>query len=280
MRFTASQIVLFALSSTLYIFGFLWSSLRLSRKQEPHEWVSRLVWTGLITNVLLIFSIILNEGAGHIPNQFDTIIGLTAGIAFMSLLLRNYAKTSLTVPVGIGICTLFILFAWVLLIRHPYSSSPLSMNGWLILHITMILLSYIVFAMGFISGVLFLLQDRMVRSKSTGFLWKALPSLERSEAISTTSVLIGFPLLSAGIVLGILGGEYMFEQQLSIPWYRDPEVFFSLLTWFVYGGLLLLRKGLLVKGRKFAFLSVVGFCLILVTVFVGEFLWEGFHQNL
>jgi ABC-type transport system involved in cytochrome c biogenesis permease subunit len=279
MRFTTAQIILFGLTAILYVMGFAWGSLRLWRKQEPHDGVSRIVWGGFFTNIILILSIVISEGTGHIPNQFDTIIGLTAGIALMSLLLRNYAKSSLTVPVGIGVCTLFILFAGTLMIRHPQSSSTLSMNGWLILHIAMILLSYVVFSMGFITGILFIVQERMVRSKSTGFLWKALPSLERSETISTTSVLIGFPLLTIGIILGIFGGEYL-ENQLSMPWYQDPEVFLSLLTWIVYGVLLLLRKWLLVKGRKFAYLSVVGFCLILTTVIVGEFLWEGFHQNL
>lgn len=279
MRFTTAQIVLFGLTAVLYVTGFSWGSLRLWRKQEPHDWVSRIIWVGFLTNLLLIGSIVVSEGAGHIPNQFDTIIGLTAGIALMSLLLRNYAKSSLTVPVGIGVCTLFILFAGALMIRHPRTSSTLSMNGWLMLHIAMILLSYVVFSMGFITGILFILQERMVRSKSTGFFWNALPSLERSETISTTSVLIGFPLLTIGIILGIFGGEYL-ENQLSMPWYQDPEVFLSMLTWIVYGVLLVLRKWLLVKGRKFAYLSVAGFCLILTTVIVGEFLWEGFHQNI
>lgn len=279
-RFTTLQLILFVFTLVQYAAGFAWSSLRLWRKQKPHNQVSSIVWGGLVTNVVLILSIILSEGTGHIPNQFDTVIGLTAGVALMSLLLRNYARTSLTIPMGIGVCTIFMLFAGLLMIRHPDTSSTLSLNGWLILHIAMILLSYVVFAMGFISGILFLLQDRMVRSKSTGFLWESLPSLERSEAISTTSVLVGFPLLSIGIIIGIFGGEYLFEHKLTVPWYSDPEVFLSILTWFVYGVLLLLRKGLLVKGRKFAYLSVMGFSLILTSVLVGEFLWEGFHQNL
>jgi len=275
--YTGAQTVLHLLSLLLYLGAGGWSVYRLWRKKEKHHpAVTLLVVAGLLANLVLISWIMIDRGQRSVPGKFETITGLTAGIVFMSLLLRSYANTPLTIPAGTLIGAVLLGLATLFLMRPTAPSSTLSFDAWLMIHVSVIVLSYMVFTMGFICGLMFLLQDRVVRSKNSGFFLKSLPSLELSESLSKTSILIGFPLLSLGILLGILGGEYLIDEQLHMAWYQDPKVVVSMVTWGVYGGLLLLRELWLVRGRKFAYLSILGFGMVLVTIFV-DVLWQGIH---
>ncbi len=276
-EYTTAQAVLHFVSLLLYLGAAGWSLYRLWwKKKKHHLGITGLVLAGLVINLVLISWIMVDRGTRSVPGKFETITGLTSGIVFMSLLLQGYARTPFTIPAGTLVGALLLGLATLFLMGSPGPNSALSFDTWLIIHVSVIVLSYMVFTMGFICGLLFLLQDRLVRSKKTGFLLRSLPSLERSEALSKTSILIGFPLLSLGILLGVLGGEYLIDQQLNMAWYKDPKVLLSLITWGVYGGLLLLREVLMVKGRKFAYLSILGFCMVLFTMFI-DVIWQGIH---
>ncbi len=275
--YSTAQALVHFLCLLLYLGAGGWSLYHLWRRKRKYQSsITVLVLVALVLNLILLVWILVDRGTHAVPGKFETITGLTVGIVFMSLLLQNYAKTPFTIPAGTLVGALMLGLATLFLMRPTAPSSTLSFDTWLILHVSVIVLSYVVFTMGFICGLLFLLQDWMVRSKQTGFLFRSLPSLERSESLSKTSILIGFPLLSLGILLGILGGEHLLDQQLSIPWYKDPKVLFSLITWGVYGGLLVLREVLMVKGRKFAYLSILGFCMVLFTLFM-DVIWQGIH---
>ena len=142
-------------------------------------------------------------------------------------------------------------------------SSALASTGiWL--HVTLILLGNAALAFTCGVGLMYLLQERQLKSKSLGPMYYRLPSLEFLDGLGHRMLLVGFPLLTAGLVMGALHAQAAWGR--LITW--DPTLVLSLLTWVMYAGLLQARLTAGWRGRKAALLAVVGFG-VLLGAFVG-----------
>ena len=133
-----------------------------------------------------------------------------------------------------------------------------------IVHMVCSLLSYVAFLAAFISGVLFLLQERQLKRKTMGLLFHRLPSLEALDRINFLAISIGFGLLSIGVVFGLVGADVL----LGRWWTGDPKTSATLILWGLYLGLWLVRLRATLRGRRVALLSVLGFSLVVFT-FLG-----------
>lgn len=152
--------------------------------------------------------------------------------------------------------------------------NPLLQNVWLAIHIVFIFAGNGVFAIAFLAGIMYLIQERQIKSKQLGLLYHRLPALEVLDALNYNSLILGFPLLT----LGMLSGSIFAQYTLGTFWRWDPKEVWSLITWLLYAALL---HGRLVsgwRGRRSAVISIVGF-LILIFSFVGvNFLVKGYHS--
>lgn len=139
-------------------------------------------------------------------------------------------------------------------------------NGWIFLHIVLIFVGYagLVVAVG--SGLLYLIAERGLKSKlrlrTPGGL---LPSLETLDLIGYRSLLVGFPLLSAGLVIGIYWADALFGRVAL----GDPTVLLALLAWSIYLVLLFARWSAGWRGRRSAYLTLVCFGLALAGWFAN-----------
>jgi len=84
------------------------------------------------------------------------------------------------------------------------------------------------------------------------------------DALAYEALWLGFPLLTLGIILGLLQAQQLW----GAYWIWGTKETWSLLTWLIYGLLLLARLNAGMRGRKAAILSIVGFGAVLVT-FLG-----------
>ncbi len=152
--------------------------------------------------------------------------------------------------------------------------SPLLQNLWLMVHIGIIFAGNGAFAVAFFAGVMYLIQERQIKSKRLGRLYHRLPSLEVLDALNYNCLIIGFPLLT----LGMLSGSIFAQYTLGTFWRWDPKEVWSLITWLLYAALL---HGRLVsgwRGRRSAMISIIGF-LILIFSFLGvNYLVKGYHS--
>jgi cytochrome c-type biogenesis protein CcsB len=150
---------------------------------------------------------------------------------------------------------------------------PLLRSFWLLIHVVTIFLGNGVFAIAFLAGLMYLIQEKEIKSKHLGKLYHRLPSLEVLDALNYQCLIIGFPLLTAGM----LSGSLYAQVTLGSFWRWDPKEVWSLITWLLYAALL---HGRLVsgwRGRRSAQISILGF-LILIFSFVGVNFWvKGYH---
>lgn len=151
--------------------------------------------------------------------------------------------------------------------------NPVLNSWWFPLHVTLAFLGNAAFAMAFAAGVMYLLQDRMLKSKRFSALYYRLPSLNTLDNINYRALSFGFPLMT----LGIISGAAWAESVWGTYWSWDPKETWALLTWFVYAALLHGRLSIGWRGRRAALFAIIGFACLLFTFLGANLLLGGQH---
>ena len=145
---------------------------------------------------------------------------------------------------------------------------PVFRSLWLPVHIGTAFVGNGFFAVTFVAGVMYLIQESQIKKKRLGSLYSRLPSLETLDSINHFALICGFTFMTAGMITGSIYAQYA----LGSYWRWDPKEVCSLMAWIFYAVLLHERLAVGWRGRRAALLSLFGF-LILVLAFVGANLW-------
>lgn len=148
--------------------------------------------------------------------------------------------------------------------KAPAGLSPSLQNAWIWVHVTFVVLGSAALALTCGVGLMYLLQERQLKSKSLGAMYYRLPSLDFLDGLGHRALLVGFPLLTAGLITGAIQAQAARGQILM--W--DPTQLLSLVTWVIYAALLQARLSAGWRGRKAALLAILGFGAVLAT-FLG-----------
>lgn len=144
---------------------------------------------------------------------------------------------------------------------------------WLGFHTTFSFLAYAAFAIAFVSGLMYLIQERQLKSKRLGGFYSRLPSLETIDSLGYKSIALGFPLLTLGILTGAIWAQSAWGRY----WGWDPKETWALITWLVYAAYLLIRRTAGWQGKKAAYLSIIGFLGVVFTYLGLNLLAKGLH---
>jgi cytochrome c-type biogenesis protein CcsB len=151
--------------------------------------------------------------------------------------------------------------------------NPVLKSGWLGVHTSLTVLGDSAFAFAFIVSIMYLIQERQLKAKKLGLIFHRLPSLDIMDTLGYKALTFGWPLFT----LGMLSGSIWANSAWGTYWNWDPKETWSLITWVVYLALLHLRT-IGWRGRKMAFLSIIGFFFVLVSFFVVSRLDIGKHS--
>ena len=123
-------------------------------------------------------------------------------------------------------------------------------------HTTLSLLGIVAFALAAIAGVMYLLQERLLKSKQLNALYDKLPSLNLLDQWNKVALFLGFPLLTIGMITGALWSQYALGSFWSS---NNPKQVLSLVAWFFYFILLQGRVTVGWQAGRAARLAIVGF---------------------
>ena len=253
------HVALLRLALGLYSVGLAHSVLTaLNKKQTFFRPALFAVIAGF---VLQVASIVIEATEVHsLPLNGFSLFGALATLGFLIVHLK-YRVASLSV---FAFPLIFVMTFIANLVYDPSSSIPQSLRShWIYVHIPMVFLGYAALFIAFAAAIMYLIQERALKSKHPVRFYNWLPSLEICDDLAYRSLAIGFPLITLGIISGALWAE-----GAGVVWERDPKVLFSFLTWFVYLLLIFYRLIAGWRGRKAAYLYIVGFVGVLVT-FLG-----------
>jgi len=148
------------------------------------------------------------------------------------------------------------------------------LRSWLFpVHIAFAFLGNAAFALSFGAGVMYLVQDRMLKSKRFTGIYQLLPSLDALDKVNYTCLSVGFPLMTLGIISGAVWANTVW----GTYWSWDPKETWALITWFLYAGLLHGRLTIGWRGRKAAIFAIIGFMFLLFTYLGVNLLLGGQH---
>jgi cytochrome c-type biogenesis protein CcsB len=209
-------------------------------------------------------------GVGHAPlsNLYESLVFFGWTMVLALLLARWRFRTEVVILLGLP--AVFLVMAYTFLQDNSIKPLiPALQSNWLVAHVVTCFLGYAGFAVSFLAAILLML----VNASGPASDW--LPKADTLDQIVYRSVLVGFPMLTIGIITGSAWADYAWGSY----WSWDPKETWSLITWLVYSGFLHARLSGGWAGTKMALLSVVGFAAVLFTYFGVNYL-PGLHSYL
>ena len=227
----------------------------------------------------LIHSISIGYGffqSGHLPvqNLHQTLSLAGWAIAGMFLFLKY--RFNLKV-LGIYAAPL-VAIVMIICMRLPaegtvVQAKTLFSNIWLVSHVVIIFVGEAAFALACGAGLLYILQERAIKTKHHGFFFKRLPALELLDNTGYACIVVGFSLLTIGLITGFVYAKSIWGSF----WSWDPKEVWSGIAWLIYAALLHGRLALGWRGRKAAIMSIIGFGILLFTFLGVNLLLTGHH---
>ncbi len=219
-----------------------------------------------------------HTGYGYVPlsNMYESLIFFSWTIVLIYLILELKYRQKI---IGVFV-TPFAFIAIALTSIIPGIDAkitplvPALQSNWLTIHVTTCFFGYASFAVSFGISILYLIRDRKGIQQEGASKW--LPSTLILDEINYKSIVIGFPMLTIGIITGAAWANYAWGGY----WSWDPKETWSLITWFIYAAFLHARFTRDWRGRKAAILSVIGFTAVLFTYFGVNYLLSGLHSYL
>jgi len=265
--------------------------------------------TMLLSCLCLIISLVIRSATAKyfaLSNMYESLLVVCIGMQLAFVVLDRWFKLrTLGLPV-----TLMLMGSLIYNLTLPTEIHPLQpalQSYWRSIHVPIILLSYALFAIAFLSSLVFLIKDFLGNGKQDqnqggGQLTPAMAgahALQNADAqphaqtnalnleleliqdkanvydeITYRCVAFGFPLLTLGI---ILGGMWANEAWGNY-WSWDPKESMSLVTLLGYGVYLHLRVNGEHSARTLSWVSVIGFVLMLITYFGVNLMGIGLHS--
>ena len=128
------------------------------------------------------------------------------------------------------------------------------------LHVTSILLASALFAIASALAATYLLQEKQLKNKKAGGLLHRLPALDVLDRASHRFLLAGFPLLTIGILTGLL-----WVGHVSGGGFGTVRQILAYTAWVLFAAVLLMRSAGGWRGRRAAWGTILGFaCAFLV----------------
>jgi len=267
---------LYLLCTVLYFNYLAFRSERLGKIASGVSWSTLLLHTAAI---LWRWVESYQMGIGHAPlsNMYESLVFFSWCIVLLYLLWEWKLNSRFLGAFALPFAFLFIAYASL----APGISDridpliPALQSNWLHAHVVTCFLSYASFALSCAVSMIYLMKLRKKETgqKETG-LTALFPSLESLDGLVYKTIVVGFPLLTIGIITGAAWANYAWGSY----WSWDPKETWSLITWFVYAIFLHARFTREWRGKRTAVLSIIGFAAVIFTYFGVNYVLSGLHS--
>lgn len=199
-------------------------------------------------------------GRCPITNLFEVLVFLAWSIALIYMIIGPAYRLSLmgsfTAPLVLGLQSFALLAP--LDTPHAVRVTP---NAWLEFHASISLIAYGAFALACVAGIMYLVQERQLKTHALHSIFYQLPPLPSLFSAMMRLLWLGFVFYSAGLLSGFLTGE-------PLPW---TKVALALVIWMVYAAILFGPQLRSIAPRRIAAFCVGAFAAALSLLWSIEF---------
>ena len=262
----------------------------------------------------------LNFGYFPLSNLYESLIFLVWGITFVTLIVEDNSNVAIVGSISTPIALFVTGFASLSLPESMQAPSPLVpalKSNWLMLHVTVMMLSYASLIVGSLLSIFFLVlaknqtSNLAVQGNSYGDMFAKPAYTDTFFYESDSSVLApnatgeyqtGYPekektsenrlgllesidnlsyrTISFGfplLTMGIIAGAVWANEAGGSYWSWDPKETWALITWLVFASYLHARITKSWQGEKPAMIASVGFVVVWICYLGVNFLGKGLH---
>ena len=283
--------------------------------------LTKVSFGGILTANISLFYLLslrwLTYGYFPLSNLYESLMFLAWGITFTSAILEQKTRTSIVGSISTPISLFVVGFAGLSLPESMQAPSPLVpalKSNWLMMHVTVMMLSYASLILGSLLGILFLIlttgkkEEIILQGNSYGnsssnnkLVSTAFYKEESSEEYSNLLLEDSNPVavvkdnrlnllesvdnlsyrtISFGfplLTIGIIAGAVWANEAWGSYWSWDPKETWALITWLVFASYLHARITKSWQGRKPAIIASVGFIVVWICYLGVNFLGKGLH---
>ena len=256
----------FLLAGMVYILVSIYIGWALIQDKPIHKGVSLgLLVVGMLPHAVLLYP--------HVVTLYGLNFNLFNTISLISLFfLFFYVIFSLYRPiVSLGILAApTALVGMIIGYIGPAPYRPITdISVGLEAHILLSLAAYCVLLMAALQALFLRLQIRELKHQSIHRFWvNKLPSLQSMESLLFDMLLVGFVLLSIALAIGFVYVEDLMAQHLA------HKTVFSVLSWLLFGALLLGNWRAGWRGKRAANMTIYAFILLAIGFVGSKFVLE------
>jgi len=263
---------IYGFAGVLYIFAWVFKK---PAAGKTATWVAIIGLAGNASGIGLRWVESYQLGFGHAPlsNLYESLVFFAGCITLIYLVIERRYANQVIGAFSAPLACLTMAYASL----SPNISDriqpliPALKSNWLIAHVVTCFIGYGAFAVAF--GVSFMYLFKQSDPDATGGMIGRLPTLEALDELTHQLIVFGFLFLCVGIITGAVWANSAWGRY----WGWDPKETWSLITWFIYASLLHARLTRGWRGRRIAYLSIIGFAAVLFTYF-GVNLLPGLHS--
>ncbi len=244
----------------------------LLKNTHKEKIIDRAVFGGFVFHTISIIVTIIYRGLFPALNLTEALflISWTAfGIIFIINILYKPRLARLVILPIIFIMYLISLESGTQKVTDNYLfSHPLFP-----VHVFFSIIGEATFLIAFLLGIFFFIENYSLKNKKLISIFGYLPSLEALEEAIMRLLYGGFLCISVGLITGIIW--IMLDRNLQFD--TNPKLIFTMMSWFFYGCIIILKHLLTLRGKKIAYTAIFGFILILCTFF-GAYFTNNWHS--
>ena len=239
--------------------------------------------TGRFATVLMFLglgahyvSLLLRAKGTHTVPYHDlqgsmSLFGWLLAVTYLCLEIYHRQRT-----VGAFVMPIILAFFFAAYLTPNHPSIQIPAKGVVFaLHVTLSILSYAAFAMSCVLSLMYLAEERLLRTRRlTDVVWR-FPALDLLERMSRTSVLVGLVTIAVGTALGFVA----LDQQAGGHSY-DPKYSVTLLVLVLYAIYFQLARTTSWRGARASKLCVFNFVLVVLNFLVVNMFLSPNHRFL
>jgi cytochrome c-type biogenesis protein CcsB len=217
-------------------------------------------------------------GVGHAPlsNLYESVVFFSWTIVLIYLLLDLRYRYRVVGAFVMPFALLGMTWAQLGLSSGIEPLVPALQSNWLLYHVVTCFLGYAAFAVACGISIMYLIRESAGEraASSNDSVLGSFPPARVLDDLNYRAIMVGFPLLTLGIVTGAAWANYAW----GTYWSWDPKETWSLIVWFVYAAFLHARITRGWVGRRAAWLSVVGFAATIFCYLGVNLFLSGLHS--